>query len=355
MSWPLGEAARNVWSGTTHSLRYVVALTVVLGAALASDIKGADAVLGEGAQFRESGAAVLTVEAPGRIDGATCDSFATLPGVRAAGVLRQASDPLVAAALPRGPIAAHLVSPGAPAVFRADDTGSAGVLLATDAADDLGALPGGPLVLDGTATAVRGTYPWPQDGRRSGYGYAALIPADRTEPYDACWIDAYPVPSGLLAVAQMAVLPDGTDRGGAVTFSQLNTTLGSTFDGATSYASRTTRYAVWTSYVGGAALGFIAVYARRLELAAARHVGVRASRQHLQVLAETMAVLIPVSLILTALAAVLIRTGSGEDPAALVRVAVYVAAPGLATMVLGTQTAVALIREEHLFRYFRTR
>lgn len=355
MSWPVGEAARNVWSGTTHTLRYVLALTAVVGVALAADISGADAVLGKGAQFRESGAAVLTVEAPGRIDGTTCDSFATLPGVRAAGALRQASAPLVAAALPRGPIAAHLVSPGAPAVFQVDDAGSAGVLLATDAADDLGVLPGGTLVLDGTATSVRGTYPWPQDGRRSGYGYAALIPADRTEPYDACWIDAYPVPSGLLAVAQMAVLPDGTDRGGAVAVSQLNTTLGSTFDGATSYASRATRYAVWTSYVGGAVLGFVAVYARRLEFAAAQHVGVRASRQHLQVLAEATALVIPASLILGAIAAILIRTGGGEDPAALVRVAVYVVAPGLATTVLGTQAAVALIREEHLFRYFRTR
>ncbi|HEY0215655.1 MAG TPA: hypothetical protein VGC57_04615 [Cellulomonas sp.] len=355
MRWLLGEAWRDVRSGTTHALRYALALAMVVGAAVAADVAGVDALLARGAAYRDAGAAVLTVEAVGAIDGVTCDALATLPGVRAAGALRQTTDPLVPAALPRGPVATYLVSPGTAALLHATDTGTAGVLLSEDAAAALGVGSGADLVLSGSATTVRGTYPWPDDGRRSGYGYAAMLPADRDEPYDACWVDAYPVPAGLPALARLAVLPDGSDQSTPVVVSQLNTTLGTSFDGVRLHASRLTRHAVWAGLVAAAVLGFVAVRTRRLELAAARHVGVRARHQHAQLLVEQLAWVVPAAVVVAALAAVLVGAGSGQDPAALAWTAVHTAVPGLVGALLGGQAATALTREEHLFRYFRTR
>lgn len=355
MRWVAGEAWRDVRSGTAHALRSVLVLTLLVGSATVADVAGVEALLVRGAEFRDAGASVLTVEAPGAVDGATCDALSGLPGVRAAGALRQAAEPLAPATLPRGPVAAYLVSPGLPALLRADDSGSAGVLLASEAAAALGVRAGDPLVLDGTPTTARGTYVWPQDGRRSGYAYAALLPANRTAPYDACWVDAYPAPAGLAALVRLAVLPGGGQPAAPVVVSQLNTTLGATFDGAQAHAARVTRHAVWLSVAGGVLLGFAGVRARRLELAAARHVGVTANAQHLVLLLEGLATAVPAAGLVAAAVAVQIATGSGEDPAALVRTAVHVAAPGLVAALLGAQIATARTRESHLFRYFRTR
>ncbi|MBD3780216.1 hypothetical protein [Cellulomonas sp. ES6] len=355
MRWVVGEAWRDVRSGTAHALRSTLALALLVGSAAVVDVAGVEALLVRGAEFRDAGASVLTVEAPGAIDGGTCDALARLPGVRAAGALRQAAEPLAPATLPRGPVAAYLVSPGAPALLRADDSGSAGVLLASDAAAALGVGTGDRLVLDGTPTTVRGTYVWPDDGRRPGYAYAALLPATRADPYDACWVDAYPAPAGLAALARLAVLPAGDEQAAPVVVSQLNTTLGTTFDGVQAHAGRATRHAVWLSVAGGALLGFAGVRARRLELAAARHVGVTAPAQHLLLLLEGLASVLPAGVLVAAAVAVQVVTGTGEDPAALVRTAVHVAAPGLAAALLGAQVAAALTRESHLFRYFRTR
>jgi hypothetical protein len=355
MRWVLGEAQRDVRSGTAHVLRYALALALVVGAAVAADVAGVDALLARGAAYRDAGAAVLTVEATGAVDGAACDALATVPGVRAAGALRQADDPLVPATLPRGPVATYLVSPGAVALLRAQDTGSAGVLLSEAAATALGLVAGDSVVLSGSPTTVRGTYPWPEDGRRTGYGYAALLPAQRSEPYDVCWVDAYPVPDGLPALARLAVLPGTGEQATPVVVSQLNTTLGTAFDGAALHASRTTRHAVWLSLAAGTTLGLVAVRTRRLELAAARHVGVTPRAQHLLVLLECFAWVLPAALLIAGSSAVLVVLGTGEDPAALALVAAHVAVPGLLGALLGAQAATAITREEHLFRYFRTR
>jgi hypothetical protein len=357
MRWLLGEAVRDVLSGTTHALRYALALTLVLGAAVLADVTTVDALLARAAAYRDAGASVLTVEAPGAIDGATCDALADLTGVRAAGAIRQQEDALVPAVLPRGPLATYLGSPGLPAVLRAVDSTGPGVLLSADAAQTLDAGPGSAVALVGAGdgTTVRGTYPWPDDGRRPGYGYAALVPGERAEPYDACWVDAYPMPDDLPALARLAVIPGVADDRAPVVVSQLNTTLGQRFDGESLLAARSTRHAPWAALLGGAVIGWVAARTRRLELASARHVGVRAGQQHGLVLAETLVWVGCAALLVAATTLLVVRLGSGEDDAALRAVAVHVALPGLAGALLGGQAAVALTREAHLFRYFRTR
>ena len=355
MRWVLGEALRDVASGTTHVLRLALVLALVVGAATVADVAAVDALLDRGATFRDSGASVLTIEAPGAVDGATCDALAAIPGVRAAGALRQEHDPLVPAALPRGPVAHYAVTPGTVSLLRVEGTAPAGVLLAQEAATALGVDPGDPVVLGDVATAVRGTYAWPDDGRRSGYGYAALVPGKRAEPYDSCWVDAWPAPAGLAGLARLALLPGSDADAGPAMTSQLNTTLGTTFDGARLHAQRTTRHAPWVTLAAGALLGFTATRARRLELAAARHVGVTAPAQHVQLLLESLAWVLPAGVLLTAGATVQIALGSGVEPGALVAAAASAALPGLLGALLGCQAGVATTREAHLFRYFRQR
>ena len=355
MRWVLGEAARDIGSGTAHVLRSALVLALVVGGCTAADVASVDALLDRGAAFRDSGAAVLTIDAPGAVDGDACDALADVPGVRAAGALRQEPEPLVPAALPRGPVAHYAVTPGTADLLRVDVTEPTGVLLAAQAAAALGVGPGDPVVLSSTPTTVRGVFAWPDDGRRSGYGYAALVPADRTEPYDTCWVDAWPLPAGLAALVRLAVLPGADEGAGPAITSQLNTTLGTSFDGARLHAGRTTRHAPTVALGAGVLLGYAGTRTRRLELAAARHVGVTARAQHVQLLLESLASVFPAGVLVAAAAAAQITLGSGADPGALVAVAVSATVPGLLGAVLGCQAAVALTREAHLFRYFRLR
>ncbi len=114
------------------------------------------------------------------------------------------------------------------------------------------------------------------------------------------------MPSGLAALARLAVLPSGGDQVTPMVISQLNTSLGAALDGEQLHAGRVTRHAVWAALVAATAI-------------------------------------------------VLIVRGTGEDAAALTSVEMHAGVPGLLAALLGGQVAVALTREAHLFRYVRTR
>lgn len=357
MRWVLGEAGRNITSGTTHALRYALALAVLLATLAAADAATVDAALHRAEEYRASGANVVVLQAPGMVDGAACDALGDLPGVEAAGAIRSVPEPVVAAALPNGSIAGYRVTEGALALFgvTASEHGAgSGVVLSEEVAVSLGLEPGDPFVTTTGTTAVRGTFGWPDDGRRFGFSYAALAPDLSGEPFDECWAQAWPVPTNLASVLRLTVAA-GIDESSQVTVGQLNTTRGTSFDGGRLYDERTTRPAPWVALLAGLAIGYVAVRTRRLELAAARHVGMGVGRQHLMVLAEAVVWVLAAALLAGAVVTVLISRSSGVDDGALVVVASRVGACGVVGALLGTQLATAATRESHLFRYFKAR
>lgn len=353
MRWVLGEARRNITSGTTHALRYALALAVVVATLAAAEATTIDAALNRAAEYRASGANVLMLQAPGLVDGAACDAIGDLPGVEAAGAIRAEPTPIVAAALPNGSIAGYTVTEGALELFGVDGA-AAGLAVSDEVAASLGLSPGDPLITTSGTTAIRGTFVWPDDGRRFGFSYAALAPEQGGGAFDECWARAWPVPDNLPSVLRLTV-DAGPDEDTPITVGQLNTTHGSSFDGGRLYDERTTRHAPWLALVGGLVIGFVSVRTRRLELAAARHVGVGVGAQHLMVLAESVAWVAASGVLVAAAVTALISRSSGVDDAALLVAAVRVGACGVVGGLLGAQSATALTRESHLFRYFKAR
>ncbi len=354
MRWVPGEAARNVLSGTTHALRYAVALGVALAALATAEVVGTDAILSRAAAYRDSGGSVLTLEAVGQVDGSACDALGDAPGVRAAGALRAEPEPLIASALPRGPIAAYAVTGGLLEVLGAERTAEPGVVLSRMASEGLGVGAGEPLAMTTGSTAVHGVYDWPDDGRRSGLGYAALVPTRANDTYDQCWVDAWPAPPNLPTLVRTVLLrsADGT---APVVVSRLNASLGATFDGHELYAARVTRFAVAAGVATGLVVGLVSVRTRRLELASARHVGTGAAAQHVQILLECTTWGLAAVALASGPVAVAVAAGTGGDRASLLAGALHVALPGAVSALLGAQCGVLTTREDQLFRYFKNR
>lgn len=355
MKWVLGEALRNVRAGTTRALRYASTLAIILFVCAAADLLSVNALIHRAQEYQESGASITTLEAVGLIDGASCDALAGIPGVRASGAIQQNDDSLTPTALPDGSIASFRVSAGGARLFRVDDdTGAAGVLLSQDVLDTLQVTTGTTLNTLQGDVQVRGSFPWPQDGRRPGYSYAALSPDSSPLPFDECWVDAWPVPPNLSEVIRTTLNPDPTGQIKVIT-SQVNTTKGNSFDGGRSFDERITKYAPYAAVFAGFALGFVAIRSRRLELAAAQHVGVSRLQQLVQTFTETFAWVAAASMITAGAVAVLIASVMSSDRVQLALVASYAAVPGLVTALLGGLVASVSIREAHLFIYFKAR
>ncbi|PDQ34483.1 MAG: hypothetical protein B5766_11190 [Candidatus Lumbricidophila eiseniae] len=353
MKWVIGEAVRNLVSGTTHALRYTLLLSIALGTLVLAEISDIDSILTRAAEYRTAGGSVLTVEAPGRIDGATCEAFGRLPGIDAAGALRTERE-LVSPALPRGPITAYGVTEGLLNVITAHRDAGPGLVFSQDVADSLGRRTGDELATTTGLTRVRGVYSWPQDGRRSGYAYSALIPITAQNMFDQCWIRAWPMPAETATLIRLSVLPSD-DKNSKVTVSHLNSRLATDFDGTELFTGRITRHAWLVACVVGLLLGGTSVYTRRLELASARHVGVSRTASHVQALIEAAVWVTSTGVILAGITSVALTFTSNHDNLSLFAAATHIALPGLLTTLLGTQLATTAVREKNLFRYFKTR
>src|SRR5699024_9220237 len=109
--------------------------------------------------------------------------------------------------------------------------------------------------------SVAGGFAYPQDGRDSRLRHAVVIPESAAKDDHQCWADTRPATDTIDDLLMWA-LRSGTDPSSSVTVAQLNTTLGSEFDGATALTERITRWAAPTAAVAGAVLGFIAVRLR---------------------------------------------------------------------------------------------
>ena len=92
------EAWRNLRSGTSRALLLALAFALLVGTLAAVDTRAVVEVLRGAADFRAAGAAVQTLQAPGRVSGSQCDALGDVAGFRA-GAFR-AGEPLRALNLP---------------------------------------------------------------------------------------------------------------------------------------------------------------------------------------------------------------------------------------------------------------
>jgi hypothetical protein len=346
----------NVWSGTARVL-----LFACLALSIASSLQLADLVtvrtIDEQAwRFQLSGASVLILTAPGRVDGRLCEALASTPDVRAAGALRRGA-PTAFAALPQQSLPVFEVSPGFARVVRADmerDAGP-GALLSADAARAVGATIGGALQTVGAAGRVAGIFPYPQDGRASGYGYSLLSRTPAAGAFDECWVDQWPQTARLRSLLQGVADPASSDEESAPTVSQLNSSHGERLDAHALYSDRVTAWGLPLAALGASAVAVVRVRLRRLEFASMLHLGLTHRAATAITFIETVVWLMPTlafGLLVSTIFAVTARTG---DTATSFFLASQIPLTVVVFALLGTVTGMAGVSESQLYRYFKER
>ena len=363
------EAYRDTRSGTARAGTFGLVLALLLLALAAADLLAVRVITDAAERFRTSGASIVTLTAPDRIDGAACDALADIRGIRAPGAHRPPPPPpragragaapppldqgVVANALPSSTLPVFDVTPGLRDVLHASGQPSAGLILSDQAAASLAVREGDALATRQGPVPVAGAFAYPSDGRRPGFGYAALAPIPAGTTFDECWVDVWPTLPEIPALLRTTLLPEVADTQPPV-IAQLNATLGASFDGAARMSERVTQFAPPVAAFVAAGLGFLAVRTRRMHLASALHAGVTRPALAAVVALELLTWVIPAALAATAAIVLIVATAPAEA-GSFAQLGLRVIVAGVAATPLGALLAFATIRERHLFRYFRTR
>lgn len=350
------EAARNLASGTSRAM--LLALTVGLATSVlaAFDVTSMTGVINAAETFREQGGSITILTAEGSIDGRACDALRDQPGVRAAGAVAAQEPPLTVAGVPQNPLTFFATSPGFSRMLP-QSTGQQqpGPLLSEATATSLGLSIGDTVISTSGDTVLGGTYDYPDDGRPRGMGYAAIAPTSADDPFDECWIDAYPVTRATADLLYTALAADATLADSGLTVSQHNQSLGQARDPAAEFSGRMTALFPLAALALGAGVGFLSAWSRRLEIASALHTGVRRLDHTATLLLETFAWSAVAAATSIPVIALLAQNLTQTDHIRVVLTAAHIPTMVVAGAILGTLTAALTIRESRLFAYFKDR
>jgi len=347
------EAWRNTCSGASRTAAVCLALTVAAATLLGMDTLVARAAIDEATSYQQAGAAIKTIDAADAIDAATCEAITSVAGVRAAGAIRQLDQPLSPRALPGSTLPAYEITPSFAGLL-GNATPGDGILLSRSAAQRLGISAGDELPLVTGTAVVRGIYEWPDDGRRAGLGYAALIPTATTNVFDECWAEVWPETEQLQSLLRSTTITENADPSTPPVVGSINESLGVRFRGGERFADRITQYAPFGAILVAALITGFATRARRLELAAAQHFGVRRTDVLAITLTETAIALIPTWALSLAITNA-IGHGASTDIGAIIGIGLHVIAGITAGALMGTTIATLAIRSGDLLTYFKNR
>lgn len=393
----LGEAWRDLVTGTSHACALAVGLACLMALLAGADWLTIAAIQKQTDEYVASGGSTWIMEYNNRIDGAACDRLVSLDGVQAAGAVRQTDQKMTFAALPSTGVPVLEITPGAANVFMLSTTGTGwgsgaggvadaasgsvgtssekaagaddgagtsatvvnGVLLSKEAADPFTVSAGQTLALkDGRNVTVAGVFDWPDDGRKSGFSYAALtpVPADSESAFSQCWVRAWPETDNLESLLRLAgegaAADAGTER---PQIYKLNTSKGSALDSAGLFGARLTVYAPWIALAAALALGYIATRMRKLEMASALHCGVPKTALLVQIELETLVCAVAGVLLVSPLLGWVWLENADAEAAALTDTLLRVPVAAMVGVMLGACMAVLLTRESHLLKYFKNR
>lgn len=348
------EAWRDISTGTARVARLGAALMLVVVGLTLLDLATIRGFVWQANQFRTSLATVTVLEAEGRIDGVTCEALGQLPGTTAA-ALRTLDPPLKPARLPATSVQTFETTASIAKLLQISEKTPSGVYASAAFAEALGAAPGQLVEFATGQATVAGVYTWDEtDGRRPGYGYSVLVPTAPDQPFDACWVETWPSNPDIVALSHLAVLPSGEDEHSAQV-SQLNTSLGTHFDGPQLFTQRLTRYVPFAVAGFSLLLGILSVRLRKLEIASDLHAGVRYNALALKHLLEAWVWVMPCALGNHTAAALFAQYSQPGDKMISYFLAWTHIAVCLAGVSLGVLLTLALVRERYLIRYFTTR
>jgi len=347
----LREALRNVRSGTARAISSGALFLLLVCALNAADMTIIQSIHDEAQEFQDAGASIITFEASGQIDGDACKALTGIGTIRAAGALR-AAEPVRLAVLPDGAVPTYEITPGLLTVLGVGPVGP-GLVISDQVAEMTGAVSGDELATAEGVARIAEVYSYPSDGRRSGFGYAALKPVMSSAPFDECWVEAWPTSPQTSAIVRSTLIP--SEDGGQGSYAQLNGTHGSQFEGERLFRERLTRIVPVVAFASGAALAALLVRMRRLSHASALHAG--ASHGDLLSIwaAETICWISPGILAAMGVTAFFAVRSPGQDAVTLLIAGAATPLAALAGIAWGGMWAHLSIRERHLFRYFADR
>lgn len=351
----LREAGRNIITGTTRFTLFATILTLTLTGFTVADATLIIQQIAAADHYRTAGGATQILTATGRIDPAACADLTQIPGVTAAGALRQSERKVTIATLPDAPVPTYEVTPGFPNVLGATRAVAAGAVASADVAHALGVTPGDILATDRGPLKISSTYNYPADGRRPGFGYALLAVTTDQSPYDECWVTAFPEITNLRALlftTMQAGEPTSSDK---PQLSQLNPSLGASFNGYGAFSSRITGSAAPVALIISTLIGFIAVRIRRLQLASALHAGIPRGDVVAFILLETAGWSAAAAAITVAAATWATSWAPAANASALAQTLVTIPLTGFAGALIGALAATLATQERHLFNYFKDR
>ncbi len=347
-----GEAYRNLIAGVGGSRVLLIVVIVLTACGVLAPQLALLQADSRAVAYQRSGAATLIVKAEGRIDGVRCEAFGQLENVTAAGAVRE-REGLTLALLASTTVRNFESTPQFAGVLGARGAG-AGLFLSDEVADAVGWRDGEALSLaERGPVPVAGRFAYPDDGRVAGLGYAILGDAPASSGlFDECWVTVWPQTPIVESLSGLVVVSGGAGAAAAPTLVQANATLGARF-------SADAERVIWSgaglaaALLIGVAVAFH-VRGRRLELASARHVGVRPADQYAITVIE-VAVIAGIALILVLPFAAYAIFSEPSIAVPLLWHAVQSAILALAGAICGVMVGLAGVRERHLFRYFRER
>lgn len=362
------EAWRDVITGTSRTALGMLLLVLCMALLAGADYLTITGLTARARAWVDAGASTYVLTLRGGIDGAACDRLTTLNGVQAAGATRQIDAKLSFATLPSTGIPTYEATPGFLGVYdeaygtgRADGhtadaaTEGMGILLSKTVADQLGARAGDRQQLaDGREIAIRDVYRYDDDGRESGYGYAAVIPVNSDAVFTSCIVRTWPTPVGIESLLRTAIVTSYASEE-KPRIVQLNSTLGRVAPATDDYRTRATAWAPWMMLALAAALGFAMTRARRLELASSLHAGYPKAALTMQTLLEALCTYLLALAAISPLYAYAALDVPVEDLWPVLDALARVPLAGFAGLMAGTAAALALTRERQLFNYFKQR
>lgn len=354
------EAKQNLTSGTTRATVLALVFVAITIAFAVADLHQIQSISAEATKFQDSGATISVLKAPGRIDPIACEQLNEVTGIQTAGALRSETERLTLNALPGAPVPVSNVTPTFSRLLGAHLGNTGGPIFSDQVVAYLGFKPGDTVITTQGETTVGGTYQYPTDGRTPGYGYMALIPTNDTDPYDECWAKIWPQNPQVQQLLYTAVLPadPSAPQETNPSIGQLNTTLGTTFDGASKFQERVTRFAPIIAGTLTLAIGFIALRTRRLQLASDLHTGATRDQLRNIISIETgIWVLLGTALNQGILLSYLVATRTSEqtmhDLTSLWLLGTRNTFTAIIGVIIGTTIAWLTTRETHLFKYFK--
>lgn len=348
------EAAKDIATGTARTVSFFILLGVLFALLSCADLAITSSLIREAKVFKDSGAATITVSAEGRIVGQVCDAFEKMPGVEFSGAMRASEIKLVPVTLPRSPVDVYDVTQGFLDVIQATVTGAGGASFSGDVIEATGIRGDAELMTESGPVGIAGVYRYPADGRRSGFGWAGLIPDTYDDPYDECWVTMWPYNSDMRATLMTAVSASPSEDA-KVVVSQLNTKHGSSFAGHDRFRARITALNPLVAAALGLLSALLAVRIRRLELAARLHDGASPGSLQGLLLIENLSWLVPSALVGSAIATWVTSDFPTTDSEALVAGAASGGLAMIAGGVCGSIFGVLCVQERHLFAYFKDR